>query len=112
MFASNRFTVKVTLVPTKVTFPQPFKWTPPQQLQPILIHTIKSQQCGCCAPLFTKATTKKGSTPSIMDIDEDTPDNEDLFYSLQTLVVNTVKEKQQLKAKLIDLLDNMEIELS
>ena len=110
MSASNGLIVKVTLVPTKVTFPQFFKWTPPQQLQPIFIHTIQTQQCGCCAPLFIKAKTKNDSTYSIMDIDEETPEFEDLFYSLQTLV-NTMKG-QQLKAKLSELLDSMEIEVA
>ena len=46
-----------------------------------------------------------------MDIDEETPEFEDLFYSLQKLV-NTMKGQQQLTAKLIDILDYMEIELS
>ena len=77
MSAANSLTVKVTLVPIKVTFPQSFKWTPPQQLQPIFIHTIQTQHCGCCAPLFIKATTKNDSTLSIMDIDEETSEFED-----------------------------------
>ena len=111
MSASNGLTVKVTLVPTEVTFPQPFKWTPSQQLQPIFIHTIQTQQCGCCAAPFFKATTENDSTFSIIDIDQETPEFQDLFYSLQTLV-NTMKRQQQLKDKLFDLLDNMEIELS
>ena len=110
MSASNGLTVKVTLVPTKVTFTQPFKGTP-QQLQPISIHTLQTQQCGCCAPLFIKATTENDSTFSIVDTDDETTEFEDLFYSLQTLN-NTMKGQQQLKANLFDLLDNMEFELS
>ena len=111
MSASNGLTVKVTLLPTKAIFPQPLKWTPPGQLQPIFIQTIQTQQCGCCALLFIKFTTENDSTLSIMDIDEETPEFEDLFYSLQRLV-NTMKGHQQLTAKLIDIWDYVEIELS
>ena len=93
MSPSNGLTVKVTLVPTKIIFPQPFKWTPPQQLQTIFIHTIQNRQCGCCAPLFIKTTTEKGTTFNIMDIDDETPEFEELFYSLQTQV-NTMKGQQ------------------
>ena len=110
MSTSQGLTVRVTLAPMKITFPTPFKWTPPRQLKPIFIHTIQTQQCGCCAPLFIRATTENTSTFSIMDIDEETPEFEDLFYSLQTLR-NTMKGQQQMKDQLLDLLDYMAIEL-
>ena len=108
MSASSDLTVHVTLVPTKAIFSQPFKRTPPGKLQPISIHTIQTQQCGFCAPLFIKATTEKDSNLVIMDIDEETPEFEHLFYSLQKLV-NTMKGQKQLTAKHIDILDYMEI---
>ena len=111
MSTSQGLTVRVTLVPMKIIFPTPLQWTPPRQLQPIFIHTIQTQQCGCCAPLFIKITSENDSTFSIMDIDEDTREFEDLFHSLQTLT-KTMKGQQPLKKELLDLLDCMEIELS
>ena len=58
MSSENSFTVKITLVPTKVFFPKPSKWTPPRQLEPLFIHTIQTQNCGCCALLFQLNKTK------------------------------------------------------
>ena len=102
MSSKNSLTVKITLVPTKVIFPKPFKRTPPRQLQPIFIHSIQTQQCGCCSPLVVKTTTNTRDLFKILDIDEETLEFESLFHSLQQLA-NVMKGQKQLRDSLIDL---------